>query len=103
MKRLACRAVCGTLAQFVKRTAGMSARAVDWLNAAACFSGPQPPATFADLPKQHQDDMLRLGFVAVMAVAYFVTLAIMTQPIPSRSLVAPSTLPIAPPSLSAAR
>jgi hypothetical protein len=75
----------------------MSVKAGDWLTAAACCTEQQTTATFADLPRHHQDEMVRLGFVAVTSIVYFVTLAVLTQPIPSRSLVRHSTLPIAPP------
>jgi hypothetical protein len=73
----------------------MGERTGDWLTAAACSAGPRPAATFADLPRQHQDEVVRLGFTAAAAVAYFVTLGILARPIPSRSLQAHTVLPAA--------
>jgi len=66
----------------------MADLAGNWLTAAACSTGPRPAATFAELPRQHQDEVVRLGFAAAAAVAYFVTLAVLARPIPSRSLAA---------------
>lgn len=42
--------------------------------------------TFADMPSRHRWDMLGVGFAAALSSAYFVTLGILLQPIPSRSL-----------------
>jgi len=73
----------------------MADLAGNWLTAAACSTAPrpQPAATFGELPQQHQDEVVRLGFAAAAAVAYFVTLAVLARPIPSRSLAAHTMLP----------
>ena len=71
----------------------MADLAGDWLTAAACSTGPRPAATFSELPQQHQDEVVRLGFAAAAAITYFVTLAILARPIPSRSLAANAILP----------
>ena len=62
-----------------------------WLVAAACCEE-RPAATFADLPRHHQDDLVRVGFIAAMSIAYFITLAILARPIPSRNLATPVAL-----------
>src|SRR5262249_4505885 len=79
----------------------MPERAGDWLMAAACCEGPQPAATFADLPRKHQGEMVRFAGVAAASSAYFITLWILAQPIASRSLLTPTTLPSAPAARSA--
>jgi hypothetical protein len=72
----------------------MAEGARDWLVAAACCEE-RPAATFADLPRHHQDELVRVGFIAAASVAYFITLAILTLPIPSRNLATAVTLPAA--------
>jgi len=73
----------------------MAERVADWLSAAACCEGPRPSATFSDLPRKHQDEILRAAVVATAAAAYFITLGILARPIPSRSLRAHAALPAA--------
>jgi hypothetical protein len=75
----------------------MPARATDWLVAAACCEGPRPPATFADLPAQNRGEIIRIALVSTATAGYFVTLGILTQPIPSRSLLTPGALLRVPP------
>src|SRR5262249_22428267 len=79
----------------------MPERAGDWLMAAACCEGPQPAGTFSDLPRKHQGEMVRFAGVAAASSAYFITLWILAQPIASRSLLTPTTLPSAPAARSA--
>jgi hypothetical protein len=93
--------VCAALARFVNFRRRMPARATDWLVAAACCEGPRPPATFADLPAQNRGEIVRIALVSTAAAAYFVTLGILTQPIPSRSLLTPGALLRVPPARSA--
>lgn len=71
----------------------MANDAKDWMVAAACVEGPRPKVTFGDLPRQHQEDILRLAVVAVASTAYFITLVVLSAPLASRSLVAHATLP----------
>jgi hypothetical protein len=71
----------------------MEAGAQDWMTAAACAEGPRPRVTFADLPPQHQEELVRLALVAAAATAYFVTLVLLSNPLPSRSLAARAALP----------
>jgi hypothetical protein len=73
----------------------------DWLSAAACTEGPRPAVTFADLPPQHQEEMVRLALVAAAAAACFV-LAVWSAPLASRSLAARTVMPQADPPQSAA-
>jgi hypothetical protein len=65
----------------------------DWIGAAQCCEGPRPVASFGDLPRAHQHEMLRFVAVAAASSAFFVTLWILSRPIPSRSLVAHAALP----------
>ena len=73
----------------------------DWMTAAACAEGPRPTVTFADLPPQHQGELVRLAIVAALSAAYFVTLVV-AAPLASRSLAARSELPRALPARSPA-
>jgi hypothetical protein len=73
----------------------------DWLSAAACTEGPRPAVTFADLPPQHQEEMVRLVLVAAAAAACFV-LVIWSAPLASRSLAGDTAMPNADPPPSAA-
>jgi hypothetical protein len=66
----------------------------DWMAAAACTEGPRPEVTFADLPQQHQSEVVRLALVAAATVAYFVTAVTLAPPLSSRSLAAPAPLPV---------
>jgi hypothetical protein len=75
----------------------MSDRARDWLVAAACCEGPRPAATFADLPRQHQRQIVRIAAATAAAAAYFIVLAIHVRPVPSRSLLTAAALPNTPP------
>jgi hypothetical protein len=71
----------------------MASRPQDWIVAAACCEGPRQCVTFADLPPQHRRDMVLVAFAAALSTAYFVTLGILMQPIPSRSLAAQIVMP----------
>jgi hypothetical protein len=71
----------------------MEDRAHDWMVAAACSQGPRPEPVFATLPRAYRADMLRLALVAAASSAFFVTLAILLRPLPSRSLAAHAMLP----------
>src|SRR5262249_12195056 len=50
---------------------------------------------------KHQGEMVRFAGVAAASSAYFITLWILAQPIASRSLLTPTTLPSAPAARSA--
>ena len=76
----------------------MAHGAHDWLAAAACAEGPRLEVTFADLPRQHRGELVRFVAVAAASVTYFVTLAMLGAPLPSRSLAAGAALPHAGPS-----
>jgi len=71
----------------------MAGRPQDWIVAASCCEGTRPCVTFADMPREHQRDMFLVLFAAVLSSAYFITLGLLLQPIPSRSLAAPVLLP----------
>lgn len=71
----------------------MASRPQDWIVAASCCEGPRPCVTFADMPVPHRRDMLVVGFAAAVSTAYFVTLGILLQPIPSRSLAGTVLMP----------
>lgn len=66
----------------------MASPARDWIGAASCCEGPRPAATFADLPRAHQREMLRFATAAVLSTAFFLTVGILTRVLPSRSLAA---------------
>jgi hypothetical protein len=70
--------------------------------AASCCEGPRPAATFADLPRAHREELLNFALVAAVSSAFFVTLAILMRPLPSRSLAARVDLPGSSPSRAAA-
>ena len=61
--------------------------------AVACAQPPRRTVTFADLPPQHQREVVRVSLAAAATSALFITLAIVTRPIPSRSFVATGTVP----------
>ncbi len=65
----------------------------DWIVAASCCEGPRPRVTFADMPPRHRRDLVVVGFAAALSSAYFVTLGILLQPIPSRSLAGTVLMP----------
>ena len=69
---------------------------VDWMAAAKCCGDPGPVPTFADLPRQDQREIVRVAVFSAAAAACFVTLGILTRPIPSRNLLAGIALPHAP-------
>ena len=71
----------------------MASRPQDWIVAASCCEGPRPCVTFADMPLAHRRDMAGIAFAAALSTAYFVTLAILLQPIQSRSLAAQVPMP----------
>lgn len=71
----------------------MASRSGDWIVAASCCEGPRLCVTFADMPREHRRQMLALVFAAALSTAYFVTLGVLMQPIPSRSLAAHVALP----------
>jgi hypothetical protein len=66
----------------------MASRALDWIGAASCCEGPRPTVTFADMPHEHRRDIVVVAFAAALSSTYFLTLGILLQPIPSRSLAA---------------
>lgn len=70
--------------------------------AASCCEGPRPAATFADLPRAHRDELLNFALVAAVSSAFFVTMAILMRPLPSRSLAARVDLPESSPSRAVA-
>jgi hypothetical protein len=61
--------------------------------AASCQQGPTPAATFGDLPRAYRDDLLRFALVAAASSAFFITLAIVMRPLPSRSMAGEVSLP----------
>jgi hypothetical protein len=71
----------------------MADRVGDWLVAAACREGPQPRATFADLPQQHKREFVRFAIVAAASTASFIALWALSQPIRGRNLRSDATLP----------
>jgi hypothetical protein len=71
----------------------MASHPQDWIVAASCCEGPRPCVTFADMPPRHRRDMFVVGFAAALSTAYFVTLGILLQPIPSRSLAGTVLMP----------
>ena len=71
----------------------MTNRPQDWIVAASCCEGPRPCVTFADMPLAHRRDMAGIAFAAALSTAYFVTLAILLQPIQSRSLAGQVPMP----------
>jgi hypothetical protein len=71
----------------------MASRAPDWIGAAWCCEGPRPTATFADLPRAHQREILCLAIIATLSASYVLALGAPARPIPSRSLIARVTLP----------
>ena len=74
----------------------MASRPQDWIVAAACCEGPRQCVTFADMPPEHRRDMALVAFAAALSTAYFVTLGLLMQPLPSRNLAAqiPLTKPV---------
>ncbi len=71
----------------------MSDQARDWMTAASCTEGPRPSVTFSDLPRRYRGEMVRFAIVAAASSAYFVTLVILSRPLPSRSLLNDAALP----------
>jgi hypothetical protein len=71
----------------------MASRAPDWIGAAWCCEGPRPTATFADLPRAHQREILCLAIAATLSASYVLAFGVPARPIPSRSLIARVTLP----------
>jgi hypothetical protein len=71
----------------------MASHTQDWIVAASCCEGPRPRVTFADMPPRHRRDIFVVGFTAAVSSAYFVTLGILLQPIPSRSLAGTVLMP----------
>ena len=69
---------------------------VGWMVAAKCGADPRPVPTFADLPRQDKRELVRVAIVSAAAAAYFVTLGMLTRPIPSRTLLGGAALPDAP-------
>jgi hypothetical protein len=83
--------VGGGLARFVNIAGRMAESVQGWLVAAACCEE-RPAATFADLSPQLQDARVRVVFITGASLAYFITLAILARPIPSRAFVTTATL-----------
>ena len=54
---------------------------------------PDGHATWLDLPAHQRTDIVRLGFLSAIAFGYALAMAILAQPIPSRSLHAHVALP----------
>ena len=71
--------------------------------AAACSEGPRAKTTGARLPRAYRQDMLHFALVAAASSAFFVALAILLRPVPSRSLAARVVLPAPPSGRVAAR
>ena len=71
-------------------------RADGWMVAAPCSEGPRPEATFATLPPAYRQELLRFALVAAASSAFFVTLALLLRPLPSRNLAAHAVLPVSP-------
>lgn len=71
----------------------MAGPARDWIGAASYCEGPRPVATFADLPRKQQHEMLRFVFAAALSTTYFIALALLARPLHSRSLVGHTALP----------
>ncbi len=71
----------------------MRDRTSEWIVAASCCEGPAPHATFADLPREHQREMMRFAVTAAASTAFFIAVAIIARPLPSRSMAAGATLP----------
>jgi hypothetical protein len=71
----------------------MASGAREWIGAASCFEGPRPAASFADLPRKHQHEMLRFAFAGALSTACFVAAGLLARPLPSRSLAAHAALP----------
>lgn len=88
-----CADLCAATARFLKVSSHMASRAQDWMAAASCCEGPRPAATFADLPRAHRDEFLNFALVAAVSSAFFITLAIVIRPLPSRSLASRGVLP----------
>jgi hypothetical protein len=65
----------------------------DWMAGAACAEGPAPVVTFLDLPRHHRNEVLRFALIGAASTAYFVAVAILAAPLPSRSLAANVALP----------
>jgi hypothetical protein len=63
------------------------------MTGAACAEGPAPVVTFLDLPRHHRNEVLRFALVGAASTAYFVAVAILAAPLPSRSLAANAALP----------
>jgi hypothetical protein len=70
----------------------MPSHARDWIDAATPCEGSWPAATFTDLPRKTQWELMRLAFAATLSTAYFVGAGLLARPLPSRSL-AQITLP----------
>ncbi len=58
------------------------------MTGAACSEGPAPVMTFLDLPRHQRNEVLRFALVGAASTAYFVAVAILAAPLPSRSLAA---------------
>jgi hypothetical protein len=71
----------------------MASDARDWIGAAPRCEGSWPAATFTDLPRKSQWELMRLAFAATLSTAYFVAAAVLARPLPSRSLAAHIILP----------
>jgi len=64
----------------------MASDARDWIGAATPCEGSWPAATFTDLPRKSQWELMRLAFAAALSTAYFVGAGLLARPLPSRSL-----------------
>jgi hypothetical protein len=71
----------------------MASPAPDWIGAASCCEGPRPAATFGDLPRAHQREMVRFAVAAALTTAFFLMLGALTRSLPSRSLAARAVPP----------
>jgi hypothetical protein len=65
----------------------MTSQARDWMAAASCSEGPRPTIRFADLPRQHQHEILRLTATAAGSIAFFIAVSVIPRTLSSRSLV----------------
>src|SRR3954465_15704282 len=75
----------------------MTDRQQGWLTAASCHEGPAPTARFADLPHEHQNEIVRVGLLAAASTAFFIGVGMILTPLPSRNLASHAVLPHAMP------
>jgi hypothetical protein len=80
-------------ARFLNLGSPMVERADGWMVAAACSEGPRAQRPFVRLPRAYRQEMLHFALVAAASSAFFVALAMLLRPLPSRSLAAHGRLP----------